>query len=166
MLSMRIDSLVASLVRHELVGKGREDEALYINFDLRLSSHTNEGDSYNQSRGLHLLYHVNPGYSYITVFSGITPSPFGKAKDVEKWKHECTHDSCWRDIQVFSQLFFEMAKQINAERVEDGLPEIAPAHMHEHNSFPLFDKMYDWKRVRITKDPNDSNSYRKLVELL
>ncbi len=165
MLSMKIESLVAALVRHELVGKGRENEALYFNFDLRMGSYT-DGESYNQSRGLHLLYQVNPGYSYITVFSGITPSPFDKIKDVKEWKHECTHDSCWRDIQVFSQVYFEMAKQINEARVQDGLPEIAPAEMHEHNSFPLFNQTYLWVPVRITKDPNDAHNYRKLVEVL
>ncbi len=165
MLNMRIDCIVGQIVRQELVDKGR-DEALYINIDCRLGFYKVAGETYNQSRGLHLLYHVNPGYSYITVFSGVTDNPFGRIETVPYWKHECTHDVCWRDIAIFSDVYFQMAGEINARLKTNGQKEIAPIEMHESNSFAGFDKVFDWKKVQITKDPNDPNNYRKMLKLL
>jgi hypothetical protein len=117
MLNIRLDSVVNQIVRQELVESNREPlpdgaecVALHMNFDCRLSYYTAEY-TYYQSRGLHLLYHATPGYSYITVFSGVTDSPFDKIDKVTEWKHECTHDSCWRDIGVFSHIYFDMASR-------------------------------------------------------
>lgn len=164
MLTMRIDSMIAALVRQELKG-GKNGEALHIHLDLGVSFHTGHG-SYDQRRGLHLLYQVDEGYSYINVFSAVLDSPFAKIGDVKKWKHECTHDTCWRDIQLFSQLYFEMCKLVNEEMVKDGLPEQRPCDMSEHNSFPVFGQMFDWVKVKVSKDPKCERNYHKVVEVL
>lgn len=183
MLTLRIDQIAAQIVRHVLLGKSREEreslpvrdlsdgvvyegDALYLHFDLRLGHYT-DGESYNTSRGLHLLYYTHPGSAYVTVFAGITDSPFDKVNEVGQWKHECSHDSCWRDIQTFSQVYFKMAGEINAMLEKDGLSHIAPKDMHESNSFGVFrDELYSWVKVRVTKDPEDSHQYRKLVTIL
>jgi len=165
MLNIKIDSLVGQIVRQELVGKGRKDEGLYLNFDCRLGNYVGT-KTYSQSRGLHLVYHVNPGSSYVTVFSGVTDSPFASIKDVSNWKHESSHDTCWRDIHVFSEIYFDMAQKINEARMSYGLEDIAPAAMHENNSFNGFDKAFSWVKVSVTRDKNDINNYRKVLELL
>lgn len=102
MLTIGISRFAYQIVKQELAYKGRLNEALYIHFDLGMGHYT-ERKSYTQRRGLHLLYYLRPEMSYITVFSSITASPFASIKEVPGWKHECTHDSCWRDINVFSQ---------------------------------------------------------------
>ncbi len=167
MLNIKIETLVAQIVRQELVNQicRAENLGLYFNFDLRIN-HNDYPRSYNESRGLHLIYHANPGGSYITVFSGITDSPFAKIKDVDNWRHECSHDSCWRDINVFSATYFDMAAKINEAMVKDLRKEIAPKDMHEYSSFNGFDKAFDWVKCRVKKDETDTNNYRKVLELL
>lgn len=182
MLSMRLDYMVAQVVRHVLLGKTREKresrydlasgvvyegDALYMHFDIRLSYHAGDGETFNSSRGLHLLYYTLPDSRYVTVFAGETDSPFAKVKEVAEWKHECSHDSCWRDIQTFSQLYFKMANEINDILKGYDMATVAPKDMHESNSFSAFgDELYSWVKVRVTKDPEDSHQYRKLVTLL
>lgn len=167
MLHMRIESFVDRAVRHALLGQGREKEALYFHFDLRMAHYLPDGGRHSAARGLHLLYHLNPDSSYVSVFSAVRGSPFERITAVEEWKHETSHDSVWRDIRVFSQVYFDMAKEINELRVSDGFPEIAPAAMTEHNGFRLLgDKLYEWVPAEVTKDPTDPNNYRKVITLL
>ncbi len=168
MLKIDVRNVVHAIVEQELSGKGRDTEALYLNFDLRMSQHLPEGfdgKSYDESRGLHLLYQVNPGFSYINVFSGVTDSPFARIRDVAEWKHECTHDSCWRDINTFSQVYFEMAECINAARKADGFPPVAPANMHEWHSIGRAG-LFQWVKANVRKDPNCERNYRRIVEVL
>jgi hypothetical protein len=164
MLKIDVRNVVHAIVEQELIRKGREGEALYVNFDLRMSHHTNN-KSYDQSRGLHLLYQVNPGYTYVSVFSAVTDSPFATIREVEEWKHEVTHDSCWRDTNVFSQVYFDMAEKINAAMKADKRKPIAPKDMHEWHNLGRAG-LFQWVKVNITKDPNDDRNYRKLVEVL
>lgn len=165
MFSLRFDQLVSTIVNQELVGKGRDKEVLYINFDCRIAYYTNE-KSYNQSRGLHLIYGCRPGYSYVDVFSGVTESPFGSIREVESWKHETSHSSCWRDIKVFSSLYFEMAELINAERAKDGLKPVAPIKMSEHNSFRNHNRLFDWVPAIVETDPLDEYRYKRILKLI
>lgn len=170
MLSIGIQNLAGQIVRHEMLRAQarphlRQHAALHLNFDLGIGSYTND-KSYSVRRGLHLLYHVNPTGTYVSVFSGVTSSPFGKISEVKEWKHECTHDSCWMDINVFSANYFEMCAEINALRVGDGLPEIAPAAMSEHNSFRSMDSLFQWVAAEVTTDPMDDRNYKKLIRLL
>lgn len=168
MLNISIQDVVAAIVRQELGRTDRdENKALYFNFDCSLSHYTEE-TQYSQRMGLHLLYHCTPGYRYITVFSATTESGLAKLNEVKEWKHECTHDSCWQNINIFSQICFDMARDINEALVADGLKEMAPIDMHEYNSFNMFSgaECYQWVPVRITKDPNDQHNYRKILELL
>ncbi len=139
----------------------RENEALHFHFDLRMSYYEDHFD-YHQRRALHLLYSLKPKHTYITVFGSIQ-SEFIRPSAVHNWKHEITHDSCWSDIRVFSEVYFAMAKQINADMVKDGLPEVAPIKMSESNGPSLFYPLYDWVKVNIQADPNDDNRYRKIV---
>jgi len=163
MLKIDVRNVVNALVEQELRGKGRQDSALYIHLDLRMSHHTNN-KSYDQSRGLHLLYYCLPQMSYITVFSGVTDSPFSKVREVKEWKHACTHDSCWRDVNTFSQVYFDMAANINAMLKKEKKEEIAPKDMHEWHNF--HSGLYTWVPVKVTKDPTDDRNYRKLVEVM
>lgn len=162
MLQMEIRSLVYHIVQQELVGKGKDREALHLNFDLRMASY-NDGHTYDQSRGLHLLYHCFPHSSYVSVFSGVTASPFGRLREVKEWRHECSHDSCWRDVNIFSHIYFEMAQQINDARKADKREAIAPKDMSEHNSFR--DRVYQWVPVSVKKDESDDYNYRRIITL-
>lgn len=161
---MNIETFANAVVAQELVGKGREDEALCFQFRLNLS-HYHDGMQFRSGRGLILLYHLMPGYSYVTVFSGVSPSSFTDIKEVEFF-HEVTHDSCWRNIGAFSKVYFEMAKDVNTQLLAAGLSEIAPRDMSESNFFLLFGKAFTWQKVKVSKDPSDTNNYRKIVQVL
>lgn len=164
--SITISILVNALVRQELQGKGREKEALHFHFDMGMAHYTNN-KTYSQRRGLHLLYHLNPKGTYISVFSAVTPSCFTGIHEVEKWTHEVTHDCCWaNDIKGISGTYFDMAEKINAALKRDNLPEVAPAHMSEHNGFLVGAPVFEWVPVEVTKDPEDDNRYRRLIKVL
>lgn len=168
MFKLDLRDVVSHIVRSELVGKGRENEALYLNFDLRMSYYR-EGQEYYSSSGLHLLYHLRPDFASVSVFSGITSHPLAKIREVENWKHEGTHDSCWRNIDLFSTLYFAMAENINAKLEGDGFDSVAPADMNESNSFnSLFNggKYFDWVPVKVSMDRSDENGYRRMIEVL
>lgn len=172
MLQIQVQNVVHAIVEQELRGKGREDSALYIHLDLRMSHHTDD-KSYDQSRGLHMLYYCLPHMNYISVFSSVTDSPFTGLRDVKEWKHECSHDSCWRDVNTYSQVYFKMAEDINSEIKQDWekkhpgriAPQVAPKDMHEWHSFGR-SGLYMWVPVKVRKDPKDTNNYRKLVEVV
>ncbi|MDE1834756.1 MAG: hypothetical protein KGH64_05470 [Candidatus Micrarchaeota archaeon] len=170
MLNIRISDVVNQIVEHELVNKGRDGKALYMHFDLHMSYYSEDsarGLHVRSSRGLHLLYHCPRERSYISVFSGVTASPFDNAKDVKTWKHETTHDSCWRSISAFSSLYFDMAEEINSSLVANGHKAVAPAMMDECNNFALFGKkMFSWFPVTVKTDDDDVSRYRKIVTLL
>lgn len=177
MLSMRIETLVNALVRQELVGKGREKEALHFHFSLGMAVYTSSEnyekrrksgsiDPFEEHRGLHMLYYVKPGFSYISVFSAITPSAFMKVDEVQDWTHEITHDSCWAQVDTFSRAYFDMAEKINQAMVKEGLEKVAPLNMSEYNTPPLFGPVFDWVPIEISKDPNDDRGYRRLVKVL
>jgi hypothetical protein len=165
MFNLPLVSVVNKMVEHELVGNGRDDEALHFHFDLRLAYYLPKGYKCNASAGLHLLYHLNKGYSYVSVFSAITESPFTKIAGVTEWKHETTHDSCWRELRTVVNLYFQMAEEINLRLKSSGHKEVAPCEMTEHNNFALFGKLYQWVPVQVTKDPSDKHNYRKLITI-
>ncbi len=166
MLSIDIRNIVYTLVRQLLIEPGgRKDEALQFSFDCGLAyyGHVGDGDEiYDARRGLYLLYYLPPERSYVTVFSAVTRSPFVKPTE---WKHECTHDTCWRDINIFSEIYFDMANKINAAMVKDGYGEVAPIMMTDHNSFQAFGKAWEWVGAKVVTDPACDRSYRKLVTL-
>lgn len=164
MLSMQIESLINAIVRQELRGKGREKEALHFHLDISIS-HYMDSEHYSERRGLHLLYHLNPSGTYISVFSAVTDSPFTKVDEVTNWKHECTHDSCWANTRAFADLYFDLAGRINDALFEDGLDKIAPKDMTEHNSFYLFGPAFDWVPVEVSKDSTDDRNYRRIVKV-
>lgn len=166
MLQIDLRRVVNQIVQHELYSLGKEDLALYVNFDVRMSHYMPfSGKPYNQSRGLHLLYYVKPGHSYVTVFSGVTSSPFGSINDVVAWKHECTHDSCWRDIDIFSTMYFEMAEKINLLLVENNFEEIPPKDMNEFSAF-RGNQLFNWIPVNVTKDSQDVYNYNRILKLI
>lgn len=170
MLSVRLDHVIQQLVQQEMISKSsgfpgvREEvvQAMYFRLRLHLYS-VNNADTFGAARHLHLLYYCAGGSS-IDVFSAVTES-WTQGRPKENWKHEISHDSCWRDIRVFSECYFEMAKQINEERVAAGLKEEAPKNMVEHNTFSG-DTVWEWQAVRIAKDPKDIHNYRKTVQLV
>lgn len=165
MLSMKIESMVNAMVKQELVKKGGNDKALHFAFDAGLYYHTGD-ERYSVRRGLHMLYHLFPGWGSVSVFSAITDDPFAKVTGVKVWKHETTHDSEWRSANTYTHLYFKMAEEINRQLSAAKKPEVAPAAMEEHNSPPIFDQMYDWVAVKVTIDPTDTYRHRRLVVLV
>lgn len=166
MLNIKLEVLVAALVRQELQEKNGNDKALHFHFSCTLGYYT-PNKSYDQRRALHLLYYLKPGYNSISVFSAVLPSGWDKIDKVVNWKHETTHDSEWRSIHTFADVYFGMATAINEAMLSDGLPEVAPITMTEYNSFPLFhNRVYDWQTVEVSKDPTDDYNYRKLVKVI
>lgn len=172
MIVMNLDNLVHSLVSYELDGKGREREALYFNFDLRMHFFQRDANSrvkeFGSSRGLHLLYHQFPGHRTITVFTAITKSCFAPLQDVPKWKHVASHDECWKyDNRSFHEVYMEMADEINQEMLDAGYKDVAPNDMSQNCYFAGLGSRppFQWVPAAITKDPEDKNNYRRLVEV-
>jgi len=98
----------------------------------------------------------------VSVFSAVLDSPFDKIGEVQEWKHETSHDSCWKDIQVFFQTYLGMAEEINKELIEEGYQKAAPSNMHQHNSFAMFGApVFSWVGVHRC-----SSSYRRKVQVL
>lgn len=162
MFEMRLQNIVNALVEQELVGKGRKEEALYFSFDLRVETfHSNQ----RISRGLHLLYHCYPGTNSVNVFSGVTESPFEKIRKVD-WKHETSHDSCWKNLRCINSLYFDMANEINAKEIDAGRweeKELAPINMQWDTYFQMFNPAFQWIPAVISQDITNESNYRKIV---
>jgi hypothetical protein len=167
---MRIEHVVAAIVSQVFNDNTMDRDtalALHFHFDCRMSYLVERYDSFrvSASRGLHLLYHqLSPGGTYLSVFSAITDSPFVKAKEVTGWKHETTHDSCWRNIEAFNKVYFGMADEINFAMTAKGLPEVAPILMDEQNSSYMFGQFYEWLPVKVEKTAGDH--YKKTITLI
>lgn len=165
MFEIRLDRVAQQIVSHNLRGKGSgEQVALYLKFDVRLSSH---GIAHTIARGLHLLYHQVLHHASVSVFSAVTPSPFDRIDTVKEFKHEVTHDSCWRDLRVFNETYFTMANEVNVIRKNYGLSEIAPVAMNQFVTFAgLGEDLFQWVSVKVTKDETDERNYRRVIQLL
>lgn len=164
MLSMRVDTMINALVSHLVEEGSSKNEALHFHLDLRMATYIGDGNRrFSASRGLHLLYYREANSAYVHVFSAVLDSPFATIASVTEWKHECTHDSCWRDVGVFAQVYFGMANEINDARADAKLEAIAPKDMSEHNGFAMFGKPFTWRKVKVMKDETDDNSYRRKV---
>lgn len=167
MITMRIDTLVSALVQQMLIESGgRNNEALYLHFDLQMSYYE-DGIDYYAYRGLHLLYYLPVGAveSNMSVFSALSFPRVDKISEtVSQWKHEHDiYDSSWRKIKVFTQTYFDMANEINKEMKRDGLPEVAPGSMFlDTGNLPVFvgQKLFDWVGVKVTTD-----NYIQKIEL-
>ena len=165
MLEMRVSHVVEQVVRQFLLPTdgGRESEAIHFQFDIDLSYWGKKAEyEFNERAGLHLLYHRKPECAAVSVFSGLTESPFDRMKEVKKWKHETSHDSCWRDINVFSQLYFGMADRINAKLEK----KVAPCEMRQFNNFAMFNGLFQWVPCEVSYDPDDPHRYRRKIVLL
>lgn len=164
MLNMRIDTMLATLVRQLLVdAEGRDKEALYFNLDLRLGYKVGVKQTYNSSRRLHLLYHRRPTSMYVDVFAAATKI-LSKLNDVQKFDHVSTHDACWKDIKIFSKIYLDMVSEINNMLRSDGHSETSPINMQEQHSF--HDLAFIWIPVQVHKDPHDKNNYRKTIAIV
>lgn len=163
MLSMRVDHVVSMLVNQFLVRNGRLNEAMYFKIDCSLNVYHDNVDSYSERCGLHLLYQQDPNSSGVNVFSATTKSPFANVREVTDWNHLTSHDICWREVSIFSDVYFGLAEKINASLKADRKPGSAPRDMHEHTSFALFHEAFVWVPVSIAIDPNCKRSYRKIV---
>jgi hypothetical protein len=166
MLSMSISNVVYYAVKQEITEKrsGRDNQAMYFNFDLGMSYNINDF-SYDTRRGLHLLYQWPAEYSSVNVFSGVTSSPFARIGEVD-FKFETCHDSCWRNLNIFSTIYFDMSREINEEYKKD-FPKrksIAPIKMNEYNHCNK--NLYSWVNVKVSKDPTCDRNWRKLVKIL
>jgi hypothetical protein len=178
MLEMRVSDVAEQIVMHTFTNGtgrrqkegsdgGRDAQAIYLNFDVRLSNYNLEENrfQYTASRGLHLLYHKLRGGAQISVFSAVSLSPFARLKTIKEWKHEATHDSCWRNVQVFAQTYFEMAEEVNARRVAAGLKEIAAVEMTQYCNFAGIaqEHLFQCVPVIVSMDPKDEYGYRRLI---
>lgn len=165
MFEMRLDHVVEQIVQTELLGKGRVKEALYVNFDIRVSSYTDDLDI-TRLAGLHLLYQCHPLSQTVSVWSGITDSPFDKIHAVKEWKHEVTHDSCWRTINATNELYFRLSAEVNAERVLANKRELPPRDLSHYASFGFNKHLFLWVPIETSYDPADKYKYRRLVKIL
>lgn len=163
MLEMRIETLVNTVVGQLLVEQPRENEGLYFAFNVGLTYHAPDGRTYDtKRRGLHLFYFARNGY--VHVFSGVTSSPL-KANEVS-WSHECSHDSCWRDVAVISDLYFVMADEINEQLEAGGKPTMAPAAMTQHIYPQRSRSLFTYSKCKVEYDPTDPHHYRRTLTLL
>lgn len=163
MFEMRLDSLVQQIVKSHFPYKNPDfaNKGLYVAFDVRMSDYDVD---VTHSAFIHLIYHAQPESNCITVFAGLSTQS-SSIKDVKEWKHEITHDSCWRNINVFNSVYFYMAEKLNETRKEKGLSEKAPKDFHTFVDFPFVsDKLYDLIPIAIAKDPE--NHYKRILTLL
>lgn len=167
-LSIEIESLVNNLVEQLLVKPGGNEKTLHFGFKCEQAHYHSaqyKGRSYYARGGLHLLYHRLPGYGYVNVFSAITSGLDVKIDKVTDWKHESSHDSCWRNIGAFNEVYFGLAQQLNEKLEADGHETVAPMNMTQHNGPQLFGPIFSWVNAKVTIDPADDRRYRKLVEI-
>lgn len=166
MMNVEIEHVVNVMVTQFLVrAERREGEAMLISFRLDIS----DSDHHNASRGFHLLYHIAPRRTYVDVFSAVTS--YRNSTDIKKlqWKFEVSHDSCWRDVGSFNEVYFDMANEVNSSRQAEGLERIAPNDMNQFNRFnrcSLESNLFQWVKVKVERDPSCQNGYRKLITLL
>jgi hypothetical protein len=160
MISIQLSEVVDQIVSDLLLGQGRQHEAMYFCFDVRLTTYDG-GRTLSQSRGLCLLYHQEPGASVVSVFSAVLPDPRHYFSDVPKWMHETSHDICWRNVAALSRVYFDMARHLNRERVLLGMEEVAPIEMTGTTYF--FRKLFRWVPVSITREPG---GYERTVKVL
>lgn len=167
MLSLKMSSVVSSLVEQLLQNDHNRQEgaALHFHFDCRMSHYGSSEINATAAKALHLLYHLRPGMTYIDVFSGERHNPFDRIHTVDTWRHEVTHDSVWREAEVFNRVYFELAGRVNAHLVSKGAKEVAPVLMSEHTRFGIFGQAFQWVQVDIRKDPADQSNYRKILTL-
>lgn len=167
MLTIEVGSIVNNLVEQLLVKPRGNEKVLHFGFKCVLAyyEHTNHGGrSYDSHCGLHVLYHLKPQRTYVDVFSAITDLST-KIHDVKDWRHEASHDSCWRDIAAFNKAYFDLAENVNEKLEADGHERVAPMHMSEHNGPQLFGPVFSWVNATVTKDPACDRSYRKLITI-
>jgi len=160
MFEVSIRDLAYTIVNHELKNNNKEGMGLHLHFDVSMATHP-----ISERRGLHLIYQVNPGYSYISVFSAVSDNPFTDAKKIQNWTHEATHDSEWRSINALNNLYFELASLVNERRVAKGEAEVPPVQMHQYSTFAK-NKLFEWIPVSVQTDPDDENNYRKILTIL
>jgi hypothetical protein len=161
---MKLDTIVDGLVSQFLINAGgRDGEAMHFHFDISLDNYRNSGKSFHSRKDLQLLYYVRSGCRWVDVFSAITDNSFGIAST---WEHEVYHDSCWRNIRAFNKIYMELSGEVNAQRVEAGLKEMAPNQMSQHVSFRLFNGVFNWVPAKVVKDKEDPLKHRKFIKLL
>lgn len=158
MFKMPVQHVVNTLVKGMMQGQETpKGKGLLVSLDVQLTSHLRGGlESPFFRREVHLLYSRYQGAgSYISVFSFV--KRYGGGHDPKKfeWKHEVTHDSCWRDLTLINNVYFEAAAEINKKRVDVGLPEVAPFSMTDHSAFDIF-KPFQWVNVVQTKVHDDT----------
>ena len=148
-----VNTLVKGMMQKQEPPKGK---GLLVSLDVQLTSYLGEGlESPFFRREIHLLYSRYQGAgSYISVFSCVKGYGGGLNPKEFTWKHEVTHDSCWRDLTVVSDVYFQAAAEINKKRVDAGLAEVAPYLMTDHSAFDILP--FRWVDVVQTKVRDDS----------
>lgn len=165
MLNMHLENVTAMLVQQFLIEpKGVENKAIHFHFNVRVDSFESN-EQFGSSVGLHLLYHLKPRSTYVDVFSGATNRPFAKLNEVEGWTHEASHDSGWRNLNVFSQIYFSLAGEVNDQRKSSELKEIAPKDMSQSAHLRISRKMFDWVDVEVKVDGADPMKYHRTLTI-
>ena len=177
MLSLDLRHVVNSLVTHMMhePGRDRATQALHIQFWLSMTYYPDRTRDHGPiakehidgvSKTLHLLYHRRPGSTYISAFSFHEPGKRNTLLHSVPWIHEGTHDSGWRDIMVFSKLYFTMAEEVNRQLVDVGHPPVAPLMMSEHNSLVASRlEVFRWVNVEVQVDPHDEFGHRRIIKV-
>lgn len=164
-VSRVINSLVDTLIGKDAGVSAPPGKGLLFQLELGLASHTKEG-SFMFREHLHLLYNKKKGGSYISVFSHVGRVALDLRVRQYDWKHEVTHDSCWRDLSLMNTLYFQLAEQVNEKRSEVGLEKIAPILMSNHTNFSLFQPAFKWVDVEQTTLPGDGPGRQYAIKIL
>lgn len=77
----------------------------------------------------------------------------------DKWVNTCNHDSCWRSdgMKTISDLYFQFAEEINAEREKNGLDKVAPRMMSDHS------RVLNFQHLAVEFDRVPGEDYRRQV---
>lgn len=166
MFQMKVISVVDSLVNTLLVRQPdmNPGKAVLFELDLKLSSYE-DNETFTSRTNLHLLYNKMHSYGrYISVFSyeGVVSTLIDPRDRGYIWKHEGTHDSCWRDLSLVSDIYFRCARVVNEQRQAAGYKPIPPRDMCDNAGPALFAPTFrfvDVEQVLLPRGRQIRNEY-------
>ena len=159
----------------EYLRLGEKTLALYVALDCRASYHPNSNSSLKEGSAacsLHYLFHRiygSEGFCSTYTFAAVKDSPFDRIGSIEdsEWKFLSSHDSCWKDAardqarKVENSLYERVCKQVGFDNNLDHVPY----NRLNWNIWFADSEMFQWVDVKIDRDVNDRNDYKKVIQV-
>lgn len=137
---------------------------ILFELDVWLSEHASDNKGkYCDASARQLMYFLITGTTVWVAYEKER-----KKLELSDFKFLSSHDTCWRDAcwrdaldsEIF-KTYMEVAKRINAQLVENGFPEVAPAMMNHHSALGFIGN--PWKMVDVTWNYDRQDSYKRVL---